>query len=99
LIDIVPASGPAGGAYPLRATVRGTGFMPTGNVVAFGPVRIPDLPSSEASRITFAVPKSVASRGRGDVPPAVLPPGEYRVTVTTSTGTSNELIFQLTRAP
>jgi hypothetical protein len=28
LIEIVPASGPAGPAYPLHATIRGTGFMP-----------------------------------------------------------------------
>jgi hypothetical protein len=96
LIDIVPASGPAGVAYPLRAVIRGTGFMPTGNVVEFGPIRIPDAPSTEG-QITFAIPKEMPSRG--EVPPAVLPPGEYRVTVTTTAGTSNALIFTLNTSP
>src|SRR5712691_272414 len=55
LIDIVPASGPAGAAYPLQATIRGTGFMPAGNVVEFGPVTIRDLPSVDGVRMTFGV--------------------------------------------
>jgi hypothetical protein len=97
LIDIVPASGPAGEAYPLQATIRGTGFLPSGNVVEFGPVKIPDLPSASGVRITFPVPKLVPSRG--EVPPMVLPEGDYRVTVTTSAGTSNALTFRLTRGP
>jgi hypothetical protein len=97
LIDIVPASGPTGEAYPLRATIRGTGFLPAGNVVEFGPVKIPDLPSAGGARITFSVPKLVPSRG--EVPPMVLPEGDYRVTVTTSAGTSNALTFRLTRGP
>jgi hypothetical protein len=97
LNEIVPASGPAGEAYPVEVTVRGTGFMPTGNVVEFGPVKIADAPSSEPGRITFSIPKSIPSGG--EVPPRVLTPGEYRVTVTTKAGTSNALIFTLTRTP
>jgi hypothetical protein len=97
LIDIVPASGPTGEAYPLQATIRGTGFLPAGNAVEFGPVKIPDLPSAGGARITFSVPKLVPSRG--EVPPMVLPEGDYRVTVTTSAGTSNALTFRLTRGP
>jgi hypothetical protein len=96
LIEIVPASGPAGAAYPLQATIRGTGFAPAGNVVEFGPLRIPDLPS-DGTRITFHVPKAMPSRG--EVPPLILTPGEYRVTVTTPSGTSNALTFTLTRSP
>jgi hypothetical protein len=97
LIEIVPSSGPAGQAYPLQATIRGTGFMPTGNLVEFGPVKIPDLPATDGSRITFAIPKSIQSRS--EVPPLVLQPGEYQVTVTTSAGTSNPLSFLLRRGP
>jgi hypothetical protein len=97
LIDIVPASGPAGEAYPIQATIRGTGFLPAGNVVEFGPVKLPDLPSTGGVRITFSVPKLVPSRG--EVPPMVLTEGDYRVTVTTAAGTSNALIFRLTRGP
>ncbi len=97
LIDIVPASGPAGEAYPLQATIRGTGFLPAGNVVEFGPVKIPDLPSAGGVRITFDIPKLVP--GRGEVPPMVLTEGDYRVIVTTLSGTSNALTFKLTRGP
>jgi hypothetical protein len=95
LIEIVPASGPAGAAYPLQATIRGTGFMPAGNVVEFGPVTIRDLSSVDGARITFGVPKLVPSRS--EVPPMILSEGAYPVTVTTSSGTSNSLIFRLTR--
>lgn len=97
LIDIVPASGPAGEAYPIRATIRGAGFLPAGNLVEFGPVKIPDLPSTGGVRISFSVPK-VAPSG-GEVPPMVLTEGDYAVTVTTSAGTSNALTFRLTRVP
>jgi hypothetical protein len=97
LTEIVPSSAPAGEAYPLQATIHGVGFMPTGNVVKFGPVKITDLPSPEGTRITFFIPKLIPSRS--EVPPMVLQPGEYRVTVTTDAGTSNALIFRLTRGP
>jgi hypothetical protein len=97
LVEIVPASGPAGAAYPVRATIHGRGFMPAGNLVEFGPVRIPDLPSADGMRIVFHIPKQVPSRG--EVPPVVLTPGDYRVTVTTVAGTSNALMFTLTRSP
>lgn len=97
LIELIPPSGAAGEAYPLTVTIRGTGFAPTGNTVEFGPVKISDLPSPDAGRIDLAVPKSIA--GRGAAPPAVLPPGDYQVTVTTAAGTSNALVFTLTRGP
>jgi hypothetical protein len=94
LTEIVPASAPAGPAYPLRATISGQGFMTAGNIVQFGPVRIAGLVSADHAHITFAVPKLMPSRG--EAPPAVLTPGEYRVTVTTASGTSNSLTFTLT---
>jgi hypothetical protein len=97
LIDIVPASGPAGAAYPLQATIRGTGFMPAGNAVEFGPLTIRDVPSVGGTRITFDVPKLAPSKS--EVPPMVLIAGDYQVTVTTSSGTSNSLIFKLTGGP
>lgn len=93
LLDITPSSAPAGEAYPVRATIHGTGFASAGNVVEFGPVKISDVAAS-GDRITFAVPKLVPSRS--EVPPAVLTPGEYPVTVTTPLGRSNPLIFRLT---
>jgi hypothetical protein len=95
LIEIVPRVGRAGPAYPLQVTVRGTGFSTTANTVEFGPARIADLASPDGTQLTFQVPKLMTSRG--EAPPAVLPPGEYRVTVTTAAGTSNALVFELTR--
>ena len=97
LTEIVPASGPAGPDYPLHVTIRGTGFMPTGNVVRFGPVTLPAVSSPDGSRIMFYVPKAVPSGG--EVPPAVLTPGDYPVVVTNSAGTSNALSFRLTHGP
>jgi hypothetical protein len=97
LMSLAPALGPAGPAYPLRVTINGTGFMRTGNVVEFGPVKIPDVASPDGARIIFAVPKLISSRG--EAPPAVLTAGEYSVTVTTSLGRSNSLNFTLTRSP
>lgn len=65
-------------------------------MVDFGPVTIPAVASSEGgTRITISVPKVIPSTG--EVPPFVLLPGEYSVTVTTSVGTSNSAIFTLTR--
>ena len=98
IADIVPASGPAEPAYPIQATIRGSGFTPTGNVVNFGPVRLRALSSSDGgTTITFGVPKQMSSGG--EVPPMVLLPGEYPVTVTNADGTSNAVTFTLTRTP
>jgi hypothetical protein len=96
-IEITPASGPAGPSYPIQATIRGGNFAPAGNTVRFGPITILDLPSFDGgTRITFSVPKLVASAG--EVAPLVLPPGDYRVTVTNAHGSSNALTFTLTRS-
>jgi hypothetical protein len=96
ITDISPSSGPAGAAYPIRATLSGLGFAPTGNTVSFGPVQVPDLPSPDGRHIDFFVPKEAPSRG--EVPPMVLSDGEYPVTVTTPAGTSRPVVFTLTRA-
>ena len=97
LIEIVPASGQAGVAYPMQATIRGQGFSATGNTVVFGSIAIPNLPSGDGAQIIFAVPKVIPSRGEPE--PLVLNAGAYIVTVTTSTGTSNTGTFTLTRGP
>jgi hypothetical protein len=97
LIEIVPNSGPAGPAYPLSATIRGTGFMREDNLVRFGPVTLPNLPSREGTEIVVSIPKVMPSGG--EVPPLVLSPGEYDVTVGTSAGMSNALTFRLTPSP
>lgn len=92
-----PASGPAGEAYPIQMTVHGTGFDTTDNVVSFGPVSIPGLPSTAGgTAITLLVPKM--AEATGEVPPMELEPGDYAVTVTTPAGTSDPMTFQLVRA-
>jgi hypothetical protein len=96
LIEMVPGRSSVYEAYT-QVTIRGTGFMPTGNIVQFGPTHVTDLPSASGNEITFVVPKSLPSRG--EIPPPVLPPGEYDVRVTTPAGTSNALIFTLTPGP
>ena len=91
-----PASGRAGEDYPIDLTIHGRGFDETGNLVRLGSVRVPDLPSSNGgTRLTLAVPKTQPSTG--EVPPFVLLPGDYPVTVTTRQGTSEPVIFRLTR--
>ena len=91
-----PSSGWAGTAYPIRVTIHGSGFMETGNVVVFGPVRVPDRASTDGgTRIVFSVPKQRPSTG--EVPPMVLPPGEHEVKVITEHGTSEPAVFTLTR--
>lgn len=97
LVEITPSFGPAGIAYPLQVTLRGSRFLPNGNSVTFGPVTTSGLTSTDGVRITFQVPKFVP--GRGGIPPLVLTPGAYDVTVTTDTGGSDALVFTLTRDP
>jgi hypothetical protein len=97
LTAIEPSLGPVGAAYPVRVMLHGSGFLAAGNVVRFGPVTIPGLPSPDGSRITFDIPKLVPSRS--EVPPMVLSAGDYPVSVTTPDGVSNSLMFKLTPNP
>ena len=93
-----PASGQAGVAYPVRVIIRGRGFLDSSNVVTFGGISIPDRPSTVGgTEIVFSAPKQrPATR---EVRPMALMPGDYEVTVTTPAGTSNAVIFTLTRTP
>ena len=96
--SLTPSQGPAGPAYPIEIIVTGTGFAPQGNIVTFGDISIPDLASGEGgTRIMFFAPKERPSNG--EVPPFVLTPGQFGVTVTTVQGTSNTVNFALTRGP
>jgi hypothetical protein len=97
IIAITPSSGPAGTAYPIEVTLLGRGFGAAANVVTFGPVQLPDLASPDGQHITFLVPKEKPSRG--EVPPLVLPRGQYPITVTTAAGTSPAVLFTLTSRP
>ena len=96
LFEITPSSA---SWYDARteATIRGAGFMPSGNVVHFGWVTLSDIPSAEGTQIKFVVPRGIDSRG--EVPPQLLPPSEYRVTVTTTAGTKQRVDFHVEAWP
>jgi len=93
---VEPASGWAGQDYPTDATIYGVGFAESGNVIVFGPVTLDERASTQGgTQIVFSVPKQQPSRI--EVPPMVLEVGEYAVTVSNAYGTSNAVIFTLTR--
>lgn len=94
--SVEPASGPAGEAYPLEITLRGGPFPATGAVVRFGPVRVGEVPSADGRSLSFAVPKAAPSAG--EVPPRVLPPGRYEITVEVDGVRSAPALFVLTEA-
>ena len=80
----------------IEVIIEGTGFVEEGNIVTFGGIPSKALASTDGgTRITFWVPKEVPSTG--EVPPMILDPGEYEVTVTTPSGTSEPVTFILTR--
>ncbi len=93
--ELSPDSGWAGPDYPIELLIRGTGFTETGNEVRFGPVTLHDVPSRQGV-IRLDVPKEV--RTASEVPPMVLLPDEYEVQVINRRGSSNIVIFRLTRA-
>ena len=96
--SLTPSEGPAGTAYPIQITLVGTGFAPEGNLVTFGDIPIENLASTQGgTHLTFSAPKERPSTG--EVPPFVLVPGEYEVTVTTPSGTSAPVTFEFTRGP
>jgi len=92
--ELIPASGLAGAAYPIRITIVGAGFMPTGNTIDIGPVKLTDVASTDSTSISIQLPKVLLNTGQA--PPLVLQPGEYLITVTTQKGTSNSMPFRLT---
>ena len=97
VIDSVqPVSGRVGRAYPIQVTVYGRGFSDSTNVVTFGDIESTPRPSVDGGTVlTFSAPKM---RDLGtEAPPPALGPAEYEVRVTTPAGTSNAVIFTLTR--
>lgn len=94
ILRLLPAEGRAGVDYPIRVTIEGRGFAPSGNTVRFEGISLQGLPSTDGgTRIAFWAPKEVPSTG--EAPPMELSPGEYMVTVTTPSGTSGPVVFTL----
>jgi IPT/TIG domain-containing protein len=95
---VVPASGQAGTAYPLRVTIEGRHFADSGNTVTFATIAVSGLPATDGgTRIVVFLPKEKPSSG--EVPPAVLQAGIYKITVKTSAGESNAVDFELKPEP
>lgn len=87
LDSIVPSHVHASPGVPMRVTIFGRGFTPTGNhvLVADQSVAIMDSPSGTS----VAVVLSPWLPSHGEVPPRQLVPGSYPIRVRTAAGTSN----------
>lgn len=93
--SIEPRTGLAGVAYPVEIVISGHGFTDQ-NTVRFGDMVLDGLESTNnRTRISFMAPKE--QRSTGEAPPMVLPPGRYSITVTTPSGTSSPVYFELVR--
>ena len=88
---------PSGGV--VQVTLLGSGFFPGKpgrNTVHFSNTALKLVPaSSDGRQIVFAIPDVIA-RG-GEAPPSPLRPGNYSVSVETSSGTSNAVTVRVYR--
>ncbi len=82
-----------------QIVITGTGFTPDGNSVRIGAGYINKLPSSDATTIRLTLPSYL-----GVCPPdqevcvalaLQMAPGDYRVSVITANGTSNDVAFRV----
>jgi hypothetical protein len=88
----IPLSRLAAGEV-VTLTILGDYFDRTSNVVTFGPMSIPNVPSRNGTSITIGIPASYEAAG--GAPPISLGAGVYQITVTTSHGRSNALQFRI----
>lgn len=96
LTSVAPTQLSIGGGAAPTVTVRGHGFDKL-NMVHFGKLRIPDVPSLNDSTMQFAVPTDdTFLPDRGPAPVQALASGTYDVRVQTARGTSNSLTISLT---
>lgn len=92
--DVTPDSVRAGEAYPAVLMIHGEGFDREGNVLRLGDVLTDTVPSGTGTSIRWDMPKSV--RLGSEVPPMVIQPGRYELTVQTAEGVSNPVIVTVT---
>ena len=90
LYDVTPDSVPAGDAYPVTLMIRGEGFDSEGNVLRLGDTLADTVSSLDGTSIRWSMPKTV--RSYSEVPPMVVQPGKYDLTVQTREGVSNALV-------
>ncbi len=80
-------------------TITGTGFTAAGNSIKFGGGYINKLPAADPTTIRLTLPSylSACAPNQEICPMIALPmtPGDYKVSVITANGTSNEVTFHL----
>ena len=75
----------------VQVELYGTGFTASDNAIAFGPLSAGTVASADGRTLRFIVPSQYPARG--EVPPMVVSPGDYAVTVKNSNGISDTLVF------
>lgn len=91
LTSVTPQSGPFGTAV----TIYGRNFSRTSNSINFAGVNniVTNVPSYDGVSVQFTVPASPCPQGNNVCPMMALAPGQYPISVTTSGGTSNSVMF------
>ncbi len=98
LTSLQPQTGPVG----TRVTITGTGFSNIANTVNFGVSAYPNVPSTNGTMV-FVIPMATNPPCRNVTPPceiatALITPGDYMLSITTSDGTSNAMTFTVTKS-
>ena len=93
---------PLGGPVGVRVVIVGTGFNDRTNIVNFGVSAYPNVVSVDGT-IVFTVPVQTNPPCRNAIPPceittALITPGDYALSVTTSQGTTTPVTFTVTKS-
>jgi len=88
---IIPGAGPVG----TPVTISGASFTARGNTVQFGPGHLEDVASPDGRTLPFVVPDGYTLPYGLAFPP--VRPGPHVVRVVNPNGTSNEVVFTVTR--
>ena len=94
---------PLAGPVDTRVTITGTGFSGSGNTINFGASAYPNIVSANGTTIVFVVPTATNPPCRNATPPcaivsALITPGMYDLSVTNGGGTSNSIVFTVTKS-
>lgn len=90
---------PSPAAVGDAVTVTGSGFASTGNALKIGAGYVLNLPSADSTSIHLTLPAYLGVCAPGqEVCPAIvfsLVPGDYKLSVITANGTSNEVSLRV----
>jgi len=92
-------AGPVG----THVTITGTGFDERVNTITFGVSAYPNIPSTNGTMITFVIPMATNPPCRNATPPCaivttLITPGSYDLSVTNAQGSSNSMMFTVTKS-